>query len=104
LSKTKSPEPSGDKKVHVSSVSVPKTIELKPVEKKAVPVPKRPEKRILNTDDLEKEQKMYLEGLKCYSQGKFSEALKMFEQVLKINPDNEKAKKNIEQIIQKEKK
>ncbi|MFH1824335.1 MAG: tetratricopeptide repeat protein [Candidatus Firestonebacteria bacterium] len=48
------------------------------------------------TVDEKKVSGLYYMGLKYYKQGKINEAIELWEQVLKLDPNNEKARKNLE--------
>lgn len=48
------------------------------------------------------EQKLYLQGVSYYTQGKYAEAIQSWETVLLLEPGNEKAKLNIEKTKRKQ--
>ncbi|OGS19816.1 MAG: hypothetical protein A3J83_01260 [Elusimicrobia bacterium RIFOXYA2_FULL_40_6] len=54
---------------------------------------KEPLKIEKNKPDLETAEKYYNEGLVCYTQGKISDAIRLWELTLRMNPQHEKAKK-----------
>jgi len=47
------------------------------------------------------EQKLYLQGVAYYTQGKYADAIKAWETVILLAPDNEKARLNIEKTRRK---
>jgi tetratricopeptide (TPR) repeat protein len=75
-----------------------KVKEVREVEETKKVVEEKKTKTVKNPIDEKKVSELYYAGLKCYKQGKISEAIELWKQVLKLDPNNEKAKKNLEKL------
>jgi cytochrome c-type biogenesis protein CcmH/NrfG len=76
-----------------------RVLEIQPDHKEARKLLDRARRRLTPLKKKEKEQirKLYIDGMKYFTQRKYSSAIEVWNKILKIDPDNESIKKNIEE-------
>ncbi|MCD6380030.1 PorV/PorQ family protein [bacterium] len=76
-----------------------RVLKIQPDHKEALKLLDRARRRITPLKNEEKEQirKLYIDGMKHFTQRKYKSAIEVWNKILKIDPDNESIKKNIEE-------
>ncbi|MFO7914091.1 MAG: PorV/PorQ family protein [Candidatus Krumholzibacteriales bacterium] len=76
-----------------------RVLDLDPDHREATRLMQRAKRRLTPLNESEKKQirDLYVEGMKFFNQKKFKSAIELWEKILKINPENESVKQNIEE-------
>lgn len=89
----------GDGKYAEASAGLGELLRLEPTHEEGRRLLLRAQRRMTPLTDKEKAQvrALYIEGMKFFTQGKYTSAVEQWKKILDIDPDNESVSKNIEE-------
>jgi cytochrome c-type biogenesis protein CcmH/NrfG len=89
----------GDGKYAEASAGLGELLRLEPTHEEGRKLLLRSQRRMTPLTDKEKAQvrALYIEGMKFFTQGKYTSAIEQWKKILDIDPDNESVSKNIEE-------
>jgi cytochrome c-type biogenesis protein CcmH/NrfG len=89
----------GDGKYAEASAELGELLRLDPTHEEGRKLLLRAQRRLTPLTDKEKAQvrALYIEGMKFFTQGKYTSAIEQWKKILDIDPDNESVSKNIEE-------
>jgi tetratricopeptide (TPR) repeat protein len=78
-------------------------LQIQPDHEEAANLLRRAQRRMtpLTEEDMQEIRRLYIEGMKHFTQKDYSEAIKKWDRILVIDPDNESVRKNIEEAQQR---